>query len=482
MKNLHIKIFGIFYLSLISFSFTSCTLVDHDDQKHEGNNSGYASKEVESIFVNSCALSGCHSENSPSNGLNLTLQSELMNGATHRPLANNAHYGGDDVIPFNTEKSLLMQFVKGNITSKMSVDHNILTDSQISTLSKWIKDGAKNYNGEVPFENRESYRVYVCNSTSKSISTIDGTKKVVSHITDLGDETTGNDTPYWIEDSGAYYYVTFSKSNRFVKFRKSDNSVVGSISNILSAGVIKLTSDGSKAYVSRAIDSTATYNSIYVINTSSMTIKTTITFPFYGILHGLALDEGRKLLYVTDGINHTVHIVNTFNDTVIDSRFSLTQDFFPLYTEISKDGNYLYTTASNTNELLVSNAVSRVTLDRIPLLSTPAGVAVSSDGNKIYVASFNGNAIEVITKSGNFWSKTNTITHPTMSNPFALDITDDNSYLYVANFNGNGDFVPTYQVKGEKNISTITIINTSSESVEKVIEVEENAIGITVEK
>ena len=110
------------------------------------------------------------------------------------------------------------------------------------------------------------------------------------------------------------------------------------------------------------------------------------------------------------------------------------------------------------------------------------GITVSKTGEKIYVASYEGNAVEVITKVADNWNKTNTIEHPAFNMCFDLDISTDDNYLYVTNPNYDGEFVPAYQVKEEGEISTVGIINTFSETVEKVIEVEEGAAGICVER
>ena len=465
-----------------SLSIVSCTLVEHDDQTAEGNNFGYETEAVSNILHNSCATSGCHNTDAPTNGLSTELQSELLDGATLRPTVNGAYYGGDVVIPYNVEKSLLMQFIEGNITSKLSYNHKILTGTQIATISNWIEAGAKDYKNEVPYQTPESYRGYVCNSGSENISTIDGTNNVVSRIVDINNTSTNKFSPYWVAENGDFYYVTSNNGNALLKIRKSDNSIVSSILNISSAGMVKINSAGTKAYVSRAYDSTATYSSIYVINPQDMSVIKTINFPFYGLLHGLALDENRGFLYVADADNNLVYIINIQNDTIIDNRFSLTQNYYPLFIDVPPDGNYLYLSATNTNQLLVFDAGNRSVVSTIPLLSTPMDIAILNNGSKIFVASFGGNAVEVITKTNVFWNKTNAIYHSTMSNPYALDITGDDNYLYVTNYNSSGDFVPTYQVKGEGDISTITIINTNLESVEKVIEVEENAIGIAIEK
>jgi len=471
----------IFIILSVIFFLTNCTLVEHDDDSQD-ENFGYETEAVANVLNRTCAVSGCHSGSDPSDGLTTETHSDIMKGASLRPYQNGVYYGGDVVIPYNVEKSLVMQFVEGKIESPTSYNHKILSSSQISTLSSWIGNGAKNYNDEIPFNSPSSYRVYVCNSASENISTIDGSKKVVSHLTDLNDQSTFEDTPYWVAEFGSYYYVTLANQNKVLKIRKSDNTVVGSISNIPSAGIIKINSAGSKAYVSRAYNSTSTYSSIYVINTNDMSIRSTINFPFSGLLHGLALDENRKYLYVADANNNIIYIINTQTDLLINSRFTLTTNYYPLFIEVSQDGNYLYISAKNTNELLVFNTGTIALISSVSLLSNPMGITTSKFGDKIYIASNGGNAVDVVTKSGNFWSKTNSISHPTMSMPFAIDITSDDSYIYVTNQNLNGVFIPTYQVTGEGNISTVSIINASTESVEKVIEVEEEAHGIVVEK
>ena len=213
-----------------------------------------------------------------------------------------------------------------------------------------------------------------------------------------------------------------------------------------------------------------------------MTMQKKISFLKSGTLHGMALDITRGYLYVADAANNLINIVNTYTNQVIDLRFDLVNDFYPLFLEVGSAGNYLYITANRTNQLLVANAISRIVISRVNLLSNPMGVTVSSTGQKIYVASSGSDAVEVITKVSDNWSKTNTITHPAMNMPFGIDITSNDSYLYVTNQNLDGEFVPAYQVKEEENISTVSIINTQSETVEKVIEVEEAAAGIVVEK
>ena len=482
MKKNNNYISYLFIFVSLALFLTNCTLVESEDQITKEENFGYETEAVANILNVLCATSGCHAGNDPVNGLSTETHTNTMNGSSKRPYENGIFYSGDVVIPYNAEKSLLMQFVEGKIETPTTVNHEALTDAQLLTLSNWIGDGAKNYQDTPTFETPGSYRVYVCNSASDNFSTIDGTKKVVSHLSEVNNGTTTKETPYWVAEYASFYYVSLSQENRVLKVRKSDNTVAGSISNIVDAGMLELNFDGSKIYVSRAFSSQSTYSSIYVINTNNMTLRSTITFPFSGLLHGLSLDTGRKFMYVADAANNIIYIVDTVTDQLSAFNFDLNTNYFPVFVEMSQDGNYLYISAYNTNELLVMDAGNRSLVTKIPLLEKPMGIVTSSLGDKIYIASNGGDAVDVVTKSGSFWSKTNSISHSTMSMPFGIDITSDDSYLYVTNQNLYGDFVPAYQVTGEENISTISIINTSTESVEKVIEVEEEAHGIAVEK
>ncbi len=469
---------------LIVFGLSHCTLVENPDDQLAKDNNYYQTKEVSDILNGTCATSGCHGGTDPVNGFSTEIQTKLILGASDRPLdgVSSQKYGGDNVIPYDVDKSLMIQIITGNIVNKMSYNHAILSESQISTLANWVADGCQNHLEQPAYANPQSYRVYVCNQLTENVSIIDGTEKVVSYLTDVYDPTNEDDTPYDVAEFGAYYYVTLSSAGESFKYRKSDNTVVSSIGGISDAGRIQINRDGTKAYVSRTAFTENLYNSIYVIDLISMRVIKQIAFGLNGLLHGMALDITRGYLYITDSYNNIVLVVNTLNDTIIDIRYTLTQNYSPLFLEVSPDGNYLYITAPNTNQLLIINTGSRQLIWYINMLSAPMGVTVSSTGQKIYVASYEGNAVEVVTKVADNWNKTNTIEHTAFSMCFDIDITADDSYVYVTNQNLDGDFVPAYKVKEEGEISTVGIINTFSETVEKVIEVEEAASGICVEQ
>ncbi|MGB5530667.1 MAG: hypothetical protein WBQ32_11930, partial [Ignavibacteriaceae bacterium] len=74
-------------------------------------NNGFQSKAVAEIFAKNCATSGCHSGGTPSSGLSLNKFSELIKGSSNRSGGTVPNYGGDVVIPFRLQESLLYQMM-----------------------------------------------------------------------------------------------------------------------------------------------------------------------------------------------------------------------------------------------------------------------------------------------------------------------------------------------------------------------------------
>lgn len=100
------------------------------------------SADVQTIFTNSCALSGCHSGPSPSSGLNLqagNAYAEIVNG-------NAAQSNLDLISPGSLEESYLYQKIDPNgsrVGSRMPLSGSI-SPEQINTIATWITEGAQN--------------------------------------------------------------------------------------------------------------------------------------------------------------------------------------------------------------------------------------------------------------------------------------------------------------------------------------------------
>lgn len=482
IKNLFFAI-GFAFISLTIFSCGEGTTETTDGI--DGSNNGFESPGVADVFVNSCATAGCHSGINPAGDISMENYSSLIKGAVRSNQGQNAEFEGEVLIPFNSAKSLIYQMIEGNV-SPISPHENLnLSSEQKSRIKNWIDNGAKNNLGDVPFSN-PTYRVYVCNQSSDIVSVIDGDFKVVSRIVDVS-ATPSTDSPHMIKEFGDYYYVTLISAGKFLKIRKSDNQIVGELNGIEKAGMIQITSDGSTAFVSRSSTSPSIYNSVYAIKLSDMSLLQEITLPITGVPHGIALTPNDSILYVANLTKDRISKVNARTLEFIDD-IILPSGTEPMQANCSPDGNYIYISSRGTNKLLVLSTQSDSIISEIDVNTAPMHIAVSSDGNKIFVATMgnhltsNHGNVEVIEKSGESWTKLTTITDQRFSMPHGCDISADNNYLYVSSRNTSGMFTPKFKVNGEGTNGNLAIIDTRTNTVIKVLELEEFPSGLVVEK
>jgi YVTN family beta-propeller protein len=466
-------------LSFTSLLFISC---DSDpvppEQIVDDTNNGFETFEVAEFFASTCATSGCHSGNDPSNGLALSSHTNLLKGSSNRSNGTVPNYGGDVVIPFRTVESLLYQFVTSNLTPLAPHDVLTITQDHITTVREWIEKGAKDFHGSVPFQN-PSYRVYVCNQGSDKLSVIDGDSKVVSAIIDV-DFLQVLDSPHYVEAEDGFIYVTLLAAGKLLKISTVDYSIVGEISGIIKAGMIEISPDGTKAYVSRSSTSDPVFNTIFVVDLTNMTVIKELLLPAPGVPHGIALTPDGTALYVANLTLDRISIIDAVNDEFVED-IVLDSGTEPMQASTSPDGKYLYISARGTNKLLVIDTEINSIIDEVAVAMGPMHIAITSDGNKIYLPSMMGNVVNIITKNGTSWSKTGEISHAGFNMMHGAELTADDRYLYVSSRNTNGLFKTQFEVTGEGPSGTIAIIDTQTEEVIKLIEIEEFGTAISIE-
>ncbi len=470
-----------FLLLLFLFLVVGCkTSSDPNDPSSLPNN-GFENSQVAKVFADNCAIEGCHAGSTPQNGLSLETHQGVISGSTARPNGG-ANYGGEVIIPFDSESSLLYKMASAAISPRMPFGRTPLTQGQLDIVKRWIDNGAQNYLGEVPSAN-PSYRVYVCNQGSDKISVIDGDNFIVSRIADV-DQITGTDSPHMVKELGAFYYVTLISSGKFLKIRKSDNTIVGEVNNLVIPGMIQIHHSGTKAYVSRSSSGTGDFPGIYVIDIVNMTLLGQVVLNG-GVPHGIVLhpDPVKEILYVANLTKNQIHIVNTVTE-LQDDLFQFTSDVQPMQLNISPDGDHLYISARAASKVIMWDTRVKQPIFEVNVNAMPMHIAVSSDDSKVYISSMGGNVVEVITRtSETSWQRTNQIGHPAFSMLHGCDITGNDRFLYVSSRNLDGSFVPAYLEAGSNaKIATVGIIDTRTETVIKVIEIEEYGAGLVVER
>lgn len=475
----------ISFISAIIF-FASCKDNPKDPVRYiDEFNNGFERYEVAEVLINNCATAGCHIGAQPTGDIALDTYTSLIMGAVHSASVHN-HSGmfeGEVVIPFNAEKSLLYQMMMKNVTPISPHDGLSLSNTETEIIKNWINNGAKNYNGVVPSSNA-SYRVYVCNQSSDFISVIDGDKKIVSRLINVDFNQT-IDAPHMVKDYEDYIYATIISAGKFLKIRKSDNQIVGEVSGLEKPGMIQINSTGTKAYVSRSSTAASIYNSIYVIDLNSMSVRKEISLPVTGVPHAIALNPSNTKLFVANLTKDRIHIVDAINDEFVDD-IVLQQGTEPMESMISPDGNYLYVSGMGINKVIVLNAFADSVITEIETSQMPMHIAVSGSGQRIYVStmmhSSNGSSLDVIEKNGNIWNRIAQITDHRFNMLHGCDITKDDKYVYVSSRNTDGMYQPKFKINNDGNTGTLGIIDTQTLQIVKVIDLEEFPSGLVVEK
>ncbi len=289
---------------------------------------------------------------------------------------------------------------------------------------------------------------YVLNNSS---SDINGTISVINIATNTVVKTinVGRDPRAicFSPDGSKLYFTDFTRSTLKVMSTKSDlilnniflsgfyNSPTGLVTNL----------DGSKLYVSDRGS-----NNMYIINTITNTVKSTINI---GYTEGIAISPDGSKVYVSNS-NKTVNVINTSSDTVIAT---IPVGSIPKGIVVSPDGSTVYVANYDSNKVTVINTSSNTVTYTIKVGINPWELAITPDGSKLYVTNYTDGTVSVINTSNN------TVVKSVFVGGFAagLSITPDGSKVYVANY-----------------LSRVSVISTLSNTVISNITVGSGPISI----
>ncbi len=463
--------------------------VDIDEQFN-----GFESFKVAEILVKSCAQAECHTGDAAENGLSFESYSKMIKGSIgrhfgghdHRNLPKMMHgtvYGGSPIVPFDAENSLLYNLITGNIVDpelRMPFEKEPLSQSKIDIIKDWINNGAKDFNGNVPYSG--SNKVFVCNQWSDEIYVIDADYMVVSRILDVDVNPTAIDQPHNVQINGNYYYVTLISAGQLLKIDASTNQIVGRVTGLEFPGMIAISPDGKTAYVSKSATATGNFSIIYVIDTETMTRKANeINLPVPGLPHSIWLTNDGKKLYVANMTRDRISIIDTdINEEVdfIELSSGSTLVHEPMHIYLSPDDKYLYVNCRTSSKMLIIDNETKQIIQEIAIQNHPMQSAISSDGNKIYVVSHHTPYISVIEKNGTTWTKREIQNEDAFQHLYGADLSPDGRYLFVTCSNDENHFTPPYEISGKERPSLLCIFDTQTEELVKVLDIGSYSTGV----
>ncbi len=463
----------------------------------DATNNGFETYEVAKVFAEKCAIPECHSSDNPQHGLSFTNYYDMLNGSINRPLDDTSHhhtpkilhddesvYGGSPVVPYDTSSSLLYNLIAGHVEDadlQMPYLLDPLTTAEIELIKNWILNGAKDFQGNVPFTSSDY--IYACSQFGDKILAIDPTSNLLARTIDVNFSSVEIDQPHNVKKFGNYLYASIISAGKFLKIDIPTNTIVGTIDGLQQPGMIEISSDGKKAYVSKSATATGNNNEIYFINTESMTLEETFLLPETGLPHGMAISSDDNFLYVANMTKDKISIIDlTTNEFLDNINLSNIFEHEPMHLYISPDDKYLYACCRMSSKLLIINTETKsvITTQTLDIQDHPMQAAISEDGLTIYVVSHHEPIVTTITKSSTSetWTKTLEYGNPAFQHLYGADLSADGKYLYMTCSNEENDFDPHYSIPGVERQSLLCVYDTELKEVVKIIDLGSYATGI----
>ena len=434
--------------------------------------------EVQRLLDGKCT--SCHTGANAAQGLRLDSWQALIAGSDH----------GEAVIPFDADRSLLVE-----LTTKLvggphpaEVGRETLNDAEVALLSEWIDEGAPSETGEIPFADAQ-HLLYAANQSVAVVSVIDMETNQVIRTVDLrkyGFQENASPHDIAVEPDGSSWYVSLIAANQILKFDRNNNLVGGM--DFVRPGLLALDSDGDNLYAGRSMAAVRPPQEIGVIRRSDM------TFQEVGVFlprpHALAVRPGTGTVYTASlAVNQ---IASFYPEDEAVELYELGGDRPHTLVEfaVSPDGRWMVGTTELTGTVFVfdlNQAHVLTPVDTLAVNAAPWHPVFTTDGRWVYVGNNRGNTVNVIDMETRMLAKV--IEGNGVAQPHGAAASPDGRFAYISSRNldisedptrAGHVYTPRYDLGDNARAGTVVVIDTDSQEIVKVIEIEGYGSGLGV--
>ncbi|MEX2601567.1 MAG: YncE family protein [Balneolaceae bacterium] len=326
----------------------------------------------------------------------------------------------------------------------------------------------------------EGQRIYVCNQGEATVSVIDvATNELIDTIDlqELGFSANASPHHTIAEPDGSYWYVTLIGDNRVLKFNR-DNELVDE-TEFEVPGLLTMHPDRETLFAGRSMSAVNPPGSFGIINRSDMTLQEEVNL-FFSRPHAITNSPDGEWIYVGSLSVNQILSMNPQSEDVNLTVLGGDAHAFVNFA-ISPDGTTLVATGQVSGDVLIfdiSTPESPRLTDTIEVNAQPWHPIFSPDGRYLYFGNKGANTVTVIDMQNR--SVDAVIEGDGLAQPHGAALSADGRYLYISNNNRAGGHQHDMDMT-EMDSSmpgTVTVINTETRAIEKVIEVGVYATGI----
>jgi len=441
------------------------------------------------VFSQNCSFPGCHNSIDKPYGIDLSSWNSIM--------LHGSRYGAE-IIPYNARWSHLIQHINFDTnTAPVSTPHmpkpqvpytngNPLPANITQMLMKWIDEGAKNDNGEAAFSNI-NHKAFVTNQASDYIAVVNTDNNFVTRLIKTGESTGSPAAPHnvAVDNQGKYFYVTLISEGFVEKFDARTYDKLGRLYAVTSPGHVIIMPDGLKGYITNySLNFSERF--IKSFNTQTMQVISTISDITMYATHGGRITSDGKYLITVSELGEYIQIIRTSDDFVeqtipvdpsVPPSGNGTGNFRPIAVSLSPDNRYAFVTCDRSNDVRVLDLNTRIITCVIPVGLFPIQSECSPNGNWLYVANRNSNSVTVINVNSLSVYKT---VAGVGAQPHGVAFTPDGHYAYITCESVSGSFVH-HPLTGSYRPGTTAVIDVFNNHIKiKDIEMASFPAGISI--
>ena len=390
---------------------------------------------------------------------------------------------GEVLIAFDAENSLLIE-----LATKLDPPHpsqqgpDALTQDEIDFLTRWIDEGARNDAGQAPYENAER-RLYVCNQDAGLISVIDMEANVVIRTVKLaafGFDATPKPHHIGVEPGGAFWYVSLIGANTLLKFDRA-NALVGQTDFFATPGMVAVHPTEDLVYAGRSLSAVDPPRSIGAVERAGITpggpAAVALVEVFFQKPHALRLSPDGAYLYTASLVTNQIASVNTATNDVSLAGFPGDVQAY-LHFAIAPDSRTLYATGQVAGQLSIIDLTDPTDLALLSTVDVNAGPwhpVLSPDGATLYFGNKGANTVTAFDTQSQALT---VISGNGLAQPHGAATSPDGRFVYISNNNSRGDYTPRYDFGDNAAAGTVVVIDTATNAVVKVLEIEAFPAGM----
>ena len=318
---------------------------------------------------------------------------------------------------------------------------------------------------------QQGQHIYVCNQGEATLSVIDvQTNEIIDNIDlqKLGFSANAKPHHAIAEADGSHWYVTLIGENRVLKFNRENELV--SQAEMEVPGLLNLHPAKDMLLVGRSMSAVNPPQSLGMVNRSAMNTEEEIS-TFFARPHALATTPNGEWTFIASlAANQILSVNNETGETEL-TRFGGDTHVFVDFA-ISPDGKTMVATGQVTGKALImdiSNPASPEITKSIDVNAQPWHPVFSPDGKYVYFGNKQAHTVTVLDMESQTVDAV--IEGEGLAQPHGSALSTDGKYLYISNNNRDG----TYSASSN---GTVTVINTETRKIEKIIEVGAYATGL----